>query len=99
MMEANMRLEAGWMVFPVPGDFSIIYRDVKDDTTTRHLHDCELKIGPGRTLLVGKDEIRDNDYRGFRADRMIALTDEKTGETVTHSITDYLFARAGIKRR
>jgi predicted DNA-binding transcriptional regulator YafY len=99
MMETHMRLENGWVVLPVPGEFAIVYKDVKDDVTTRHIHECELKIGLGRTLLVGRDEIREGNYRGFRADRMIALTDETTGETITHSITDYLFARAGIKRR
>lgn len=36
----------------------------------------------------------DNDYRGFRADRIDFLIDAETGETVAHNILDWLAGRA-----
>lgn len=88
---------AAWQIVPVSGLFDIVYEDRAGIWTSRTIEARELKLGPGRTLLGGIDQVRGL-YRGFRVDRIRRLTDHATGERIETGILDRLFALAKPRR-
>jgi predicted DNA-binding transcriptional regulator YafY len=87
-----------WRIVPLEGAYELSYRDEAGQPSQRRVTACELKIGPGKTLLGGIDIATDH-YRGFRADRIASLVDGETGEIVSRNILDWLLKRALRKRK
>lgn len=85
--------ESAWRVLPLGGLFDLLYLDASGRTTTRRVRAIEAKVGPGKLLLGGIDQAL-GEYRGFRADRILALSDTETGERVERNVLDWLLLRA-----
>jgi|SRR5215212_127541 predicted DNA-binding transcriptional regulator YafY len=89
----EVRTEGAWRVYPLERALELHYRNVSGHQSRRRVNARELKVGPGKTLL-GAIDAADDGYRGFRADRIAAIVDLETGETVYRNILDWLIALA-----
>jgi predicted DNA-binding transcriptional regulator YafY len=89
----EVRTEGAWRVYPLERALELHYRDVTGYQSRRRVQARELKVGPGKTLL-GAIDTADDGYRGFRADRIDAIVDRETGQTVYRNILDWLIALA-----